>query len=680
MKSRFFASILILFCFPCFSVFAQHKFSTGKEPAWISKQIIDYSRSSLNKDAEGGSIDLDFEKQVSLADKSTYIRRSFKVLSEAGVQDNSQVTIDFDPSFQQLIIHSIQIIRDKQSLNKLEPVKIKTIQQETDLNRYIYNGTLQAVLFLEDVRKNDVIEYSYTLRGFNPIFQNKYSDFYSTRFTAPYYHIYYKLLVPQGRTINIKNSNETLQPAVYNVAGQTAYEWNLENVEPLHLQDDYPDWLDPYPCVMLSEFANWNEVSKWASSLFPNVNTVSNELQKKIQQIKAEHSTPEERTAAALRFVQDDIRYMGLEMGVHSHLPALPDKALSRRFGDCKEKSYLLTTMLQKMDIEAVPVLINADYTKAINKWLPSPYCFNHTTVRIKLNDGYHWFDPTISYQRGKLSEISYPDYQAGLIVSDTSTALTLIDNQQQGEEKVKETFTVTDMKGKAKLKVVTSYSGRYADNTRSDFNSSSTYEIQKNYQQFYQAYFPHLNSDSLTFNDDENGLFTTIEYYSIDSFWNAEEGKLNQYFEPYIISSIIKKPKQQNRTLPFALSFPAKYHEEVEINFPEDWNLKPFHTDIKNAAFTFKADCIVYDRKIFIEYDYATLKDHVEPEEAKDYFAKLHDVSDNKGYSITYNNNSNSSLANSTKGSSSNPFYSSIPIILFIAGVVWWTQRRQQS
>ena len=674
-------SYLTVFLLSVHLLFAQRKFSTGREPAWTTHQTIDYSKRNLDKEAEDGSIDFDYEKQVSLAEKSVFIRRCYKVLSESGVQDNSQVTIEYDPSFQQLTIHTIQIIRNGQIINQLNPSNIKTIHQEADLNRYLYNGTLQEVLFVEDVRKNDVIEYSYSLKGFNPIFQNKYCDFLSTRFSAPCYNIYYKLMVPNDRTVTVKNKNETTAPLIQAAATQTTYEWKLADVAPIRLQDGYPGWLDPYPCVMVSEYKNWNEVSKWANSLFPRLVSVSGELQKKIEEIKSEHTLAEDRTAAALRFVQDDIRYMGLEMGVHSHLPVSPQKVMLRRFGDCKEKSYLLVQMLQNMGIEAQPVLINSYYTKAISDWLPSSSCFDHVTVRVKLDDGYHWFDPTISYQRGNLSGISYPDYKTGLIVSDTTTALTAISNQEKGDENIKELFTVAEMTGKAKLKVITIFSGANADEARESFNSSSLYEMQKTYQQFYQSFYTKLTADSLTYSDENDGRFLTTEYYSIDSFWNIDKSKLQQYFQPFIISSLLKKPKERNRNIPFSILFPAKYHEEVIVDLPEDWDLKPIHMDVKNAAFTFKADCVVSDRKISLGYDFESLKDNVTPEESADYFTKLKQMDDQDGYSLTMNGNADK---NDDDGAAlftakhSHAGYVAVPIFLLIGIVVWLSQRKQ--
>ena len=177
-----------------------------KEPAWVTITNFDYSDKRLDDQAEDGYVTLVSEKQVSLQQQSTYVKTALKILSESGVQNSSEVNVTFDPSYSQLIFHTIKIIRGNETINKLQPSKIKVIQQEDELNRHLYNGSLSAVLFLEDVRKGDIIEYSYTLRGFNPVFKGKYANIFETSFAIPVYNLYYKLLVPDGRTVQIKNS------------------------------------------------------------------------------------------------------------------------------------------------------------------------------------------------------------------------------------------------------------------------------------------------------------------------------------------------------------------------------------------------------------------------------------------------------------------------------------------
>ena len=135
-------------------------------------------------------------------------------------------------------------------------------------------------------------------------------------------------------------------------------------------------------------------MSTWASSLFPGNVQLSPGLQKSINNIKETYPDSEARALAALRFTQDDIRYMAIEIGVNSHKPSHPNKIFAQRFGDCKDKSYLLVTMLNAMGIEASPVLINTICKKTLKDRLPSASAFDHCTVQAKINGKVHWFDP----------------------------------------------------------------------------------------------------------------------------------------------------------------------------------------------------------------------------------------------------------------------------------------------
>src|SRR6185295_18768001 len=99
---------------------------------------------SLDKDAEDGYIDISYETQVSLQEQSEYCRRSKKIISSAGVQNGSEITISFEPSYQKLIFHSIRIIRNGEVLDRLDLSKIKMVHQEEELSNFIYNGTVNA--------------------------------------------------------------------------------------------------------------------------------------------------------------------------------------------------------------------------------------------------------------------------------------------------------------------------------------------------------------------------------------------------------------------------------------------------------------------------------------------------------------------------------------------------------
>lgn len=594
----------------------------GKQPAWVSSVPVQYTASQFDHDAEDGYADIHFEKQVSLQQQAVFVKKAVHILSEAGVQNQSQISVDYDPSYQSLAFHSIRILRGGEAINKLELSKIKTIQQEKELNRFLYNGSLTAVLFLEDVRKDDIIEYSYTIKGFNPIFGNRYVELFQTKYSVPVYGLSFRLLVPKERTVIIKNSLTDLQPVLSTTATETVYEWTIAASEAVHAESNLPSWHDAYPMVMISEFASWKEVADWAVDLFPFSNPLPASLQKKVADIKSGNATTEAQLLAALRFVQDDIRYMGIEMGVNSHKPHAPAQILQQRFGDCKDKAYLLCTLLKALGIEAYPVLNNTDYKKTLLAWQPTPFAFDHATVCVQLNGKTYWFDPTISYQRGPLQAISYPDYQIGLVLRPGTTGLTTIALQDSGKTSAKELFTVTSMTGPVRLKVVTDFSGSYADNVRYSFKNNSLREIRKTYKEFYAAYFKKLEIDSVTCRDEEaTGKFITTEYYTIADFWSKENGKTRVVLEPYLINSVLKKPKEQDRTMPYALAFPTRYHEEIEVQLPEAWPIEESSVAVADSAFALTSHFYqIANDQISMVYDYENLQDHVKPEATSHY------------------------------------------------------------
>ena len=648
------------------------------EPSWITRQWYDYSKTNLDKQAEYGYIDLVSEQQVSLKEEATYYKRAYKIISEAGVQNNSELSINYDPAYSRLSLHSIRIIRQQDTINQLNLSKIKTIQQERELAMHSYDGSLSTILFLEDVRKGDIVEYSYTVTGFNPIFKGKYSRYLETSFSSPLYYLFYKLVVPAERTVNVKNSLIKINPSIKSENGRTCYEWSLNNISPVKIQDNVPSWYDMYSMIMVSEYNSWSEVNSWARTLFPKNLSLSPALKKKIEDINTKEVTDEAKVLAALRFVQDDIRYLGIEMGVNSHQPSHPNKIFAQRFGDCKDKSYLLCNMLASMGISADPVLINTEYKKTISDWLPTHAAFDHVTVRVRLNNKYYWFDPTISYQRGRIDGIAFPDYQRGLVITDTTTSLTVIPFKEPGLTNVKEIFDIPNTSGNARLTVITEYTGSFADDLRRTLHSSSNEEMQNIGKEYYATYFEEIDCDSLNYVDnDTTGVLTVREYYSISDLWENSKGKKRASFQPFVITGVLDRPRDSKRKMPFYLSFPAKYKEEIQINLPDDWEGEESEHHVRCDGFRLKTKYIYKNRQFQLLYQYETLKDHVDPSEMDEYVQKYKKASESLAYELSLPGEFSSDVTDVTSPLNITGGLSIIVLVLILACLIIWVVKR---
>ncbi|MDP3399948.1 MAG: transglutaminase domain-containing protein, partial [Brevundimonas sp.] len=104
-----------------------------------------------------------------------------------------------------------------------------------------------------------------------------------------------------------------------------------------------------------------------------------------VARIKSEHPTPEARALAALRLVQDEVRYMALTLGEGGWLPVSAGEVWARRQGDCKGKTVLLVALLRELGIDAVPVLVSSE-NLSLDKYLPMVSAFDHVIVKARIN------------------------------------------------------------------------------------------------------------------------------------------------------------------------------------------------------------------------------------------------------------------------------------------------------
>jgi hypothetical protein len=89
----------------------------------------------------------------------------------------------------------------------------------------------------------------------------------------------------------------------------------------------------------------------------------------------------------ASRWVQDKVRYVAVEVGQGGYVPREPALVAKRLYGDCKDKSFLLMSLLAQKGIEALPVLTRSRDHGRIDPDFPSPANFRHLIVAVKIGE-----------------------------------------------------------------------------------------------------------------------------------------------------------------------------------------------------------------------------------------------------------------------------------------------------
>ena len=638
LRLSFFA--LVLLAAPLVA-WGQDEYEIGPVPQWVTPFSVDFDAAPPADQASGGIYYLLLDDQVRVTDggPDVYSRYVLKVLDDEGIQQAAQFAVDFDPSYQRLTLHAVRVRRGGAYHDRLRPENVSVLRRETDLEQQIYDGRKTANVILDEVRVGDVVEYSYTVSGANPIFDGRYAHGFYTEYPVPVHHFRHRLLWPAGRTLHTKAHGAAPEPTRSRQGGFIEYRWEQNEVAARISDGDTPAWYEPYAWVQVSEWGAWRDVVRWAEPMYaPRPSAVRAQAAEIVQR----DSSAEGQLLAALRFAQEEIRYLGFEMGRGSHEPRPPDVVLEQRFGDCKDKSRLLISLLQALGIEAYPAFVHTRWYDALAEWLPTPFAFNHVIVVAHLDGERYWLDPTQRHQRGLLPYLSQPDYGQALVVRPGTTGLVAVDPpRREGPDKeVRETFHLAERDGEpTTYSVRTVFYGASADAMRGTLARQSRQELAKGYLNYYASAYPGIEAtDPISIHDDEElNRILVNEHYTIPDFWeDAEaEGQTRAEFYASETSSLFYRPSTPIRTMPLALGHPYHQVHTIEVHLPEPWPIESEAVHVEDEALAFSAE-VAYAREVLtLTYTYRTKADHVAPERAAEYLKNIDAIEDNLGYQI---------------------------------------------
>ena len=181
--------------------------------------------------------------------------------------------------------------------------------------------------------------------------------------------------------------------------GNNQWQWAVSDVKAIKAEESMPPWravagqmlISLFPPSGTSQqpgFGTWTEMGVWYTGLLKGRDDASPELKQKVAQLTEKLPTPLDKMHALATFVQRDIRYVAIQLGIGGWQPHPAKEVFLHKYGDCKDKATLLRSMLREVGIESYHVVINTD-RGAITPAMPAHQGgFNHAILAIKLPDG----------------------------------------------------------------------------------------------------------------------------------------------------------------------------------------------------------------------------------------------------------------------------------------------------
>lgn len=617
----------------------------SETPSWV-EPVEPWSTPSTVDGEFGGGIEMRlYERQhqrMSTKKAGTYVAYEYLLANRIGVEDYSNVDISFDPIYQTLQLHELSILRSGSIIDKLPDMRANLLQRERELESLLFDGEQTLNLIVSDVRVGDVLRVAYTREGSNPIFG---SLFETTTMTERSYsslgRYRTRLIVDADENVVVRKHGRAAKHISRHVNGQQEIIVDELDLAVLEEDDDVHPRFYNLGAIVFSNIEEWQTIVDWALPLYQIDDQIPEELQRVANDIKVAHQSEAEQIGAALHWVQDEIRYFGVELGADSHLPARPQQTLQRRFGDCKGKTLLLMSLLDALGVDSNAALVDSteDLSSPGYPWLL--HAFDHVIVHLELDGESHWLDPTRTYQRGAVGEFHEPDYGQALIVARGVNELTPMHNRLSKRTMTIENLLVlpADETQAAELTVNTTRTGRLAESFRRDQESDTIRELGERYTKFYGDQYGDVEqAASPVRTDHPDNRFQTEERYRLKSFWRTKGGEKQRWLWGNDLESWIDDdPNTSARTQPLSQSHPVEILENWTIKMSRPHQLDALDSQIENRWFTLaKTHVLSPDGlELSVSMRYTSLTDHVLASDLDEYAKQLEEADDSAAFLI---------------------------------------------
>jgi predicted transglutaminase-like cysteine proteinase len=243
----------------------------------------------------------------------------------------------------------------------------------------------------------NIVGYEYEVEE-RPFFMQ---DWWAFQESDPVRESHYSLQLPSGWEYKASWMNHAeIKPTE---AGNNRWDWIVTDVTPIRHEPDMPPYVGVasqmvvtlYPAggKAATGFATWDDMGKWYSTLLAGRIEPSPEIKQQVASLTAGQATQLAKMQAIAQFVQHDIRYVAMELGIGGWQPHPAPEVFRNRYGDCKDKATLTRSMLREIGVESYHVVINTE-RGAVTPETPAHPGFNHVIVAIKLPDGMN--DPSL--------------------------------------------------------------------------------------------------------------------------------------------------------------------------------------------------------------------------------------------------------------------------------------------
>lgn len=296
---------------------------------------------------------------VQSADKiKTQVREVYKILRPGG-RELGTVAVPFNPLLKITSLKGWCIPAQGKDYEVKEKEAVETSLLEVQGGE-LYSDVKDKILRIPAPDPGNVLGYEYELEE-RPLFLQ---NIWTVQGEHPARESHYSLQLPPGWEFQAAWLN---YPEVKPTQSGVRWEWTVSDVKEIRPERSMPPidgvgaqmivYLFPPGGAGTHSFATWKEMGQWYTALTSGRRQVSPQIKKQVDAITAASPATLDKMKALAQFMQRDIRYVAIKLGIGGVQPHPASEVLAHRYGDCKDKATLMSAMLQEIGVDSYYVV-----------------------------------------------------------------------------------------------------------------------------------------------------------------------------------------------------------------------------------------------------------------------------------------------------------------------------------
>jgi hypothetical protein len=141
------------------------------------------------------------------------------------------------------------------------------------------------------------------------------------------------------------------------------------------------------PGITAPTEGSWQSIGEWYQTLSRDRLVPTPEIAAKAKELAGDKTDFYDKTEAIAEFVQKQVRYFVIEMGIGGYQPHYAADIFRNRYGDCKDKATLLTAMLSTVGVHGALVMV--DHRRGVVDPDAPSIVGDHMIAAIEIPKGY---------------------------------------------------------------------------------------------------------------------------------------------------------------------------------------------------------------------------------------------------------------------------------------------------